>query len=66
MSTTICRDCGYDLTPDLRGCPQCALNLEFERKMDRVVWGVLAPLLVLLVLAVITIMSVMFVVYLTR
>lgn len=66
MSTKICRDCGYDLTPDLRGCPRCALNIEFERKMDRVVWGVIGPLLALSLVVVITILGVMVVAYLTR
>jgi hypothetical protein len=55
MSTTICRDCGYSLSEDLRGCPQCALNLEFERKMDRVVWRVVVPLFVLFLIAAIAI-----------
>lgn len=66
MSETICRDCGYSLTPELRGCPQCALNLEFERKMDRLVWGVLGPLLGLLLVVVVTILGAMVVVYFTR
>jgi hypothetical protein len=66
MSTTVCRDCGYDLTADLRGCPRCALNIEFERKLDRLVWGVLAPTVVLLLLIAITLIGVMTVPYLIR
>lgn len=33
-STKPCRDCGYPLEPGLRGCPQCALNLEAENMID--------------------------------
>lgn len=49
----ICRDCGSSISSDLRGCPTCALNLEFERKMDRVVWRVILPLLLLIVVGVV-------------
>lgn len=55
MSTAICRDCGYQLSPELRGCPQCALNLDFERKMDRIVWRVIVPLLVLTIIAAVVV-----------
>ena len=37
MTTTPCRDCGYPLEPGMRGCPQCARNVEAESMIDRVV-----------------------------
>ena len=61
MTTMTCRDCGYLLPPDARGCPQCALNLEAESMIDRLVWRRLVP--VLLVLGIVTVFAVF---YLTR
>lgn len=54
MTTTSCRDCGYLLPLDARGCPQCALNLEAEGMIDRFVWRglVLALIVVGLALAI--------------
>jgi hypothetical protein len=50
MSQSRCRDCGYLLNPTSRGCPQCALNLEAERKVDRVFWRGIVPAIVALVI----------------
>ena len=50
MSTLSCRDCGYSLAPDARGCPQCALNLEAENMIDRVVWRRIVPVSVIVLL----------------
>ena len=36
-----CRDCGFLLDQKARGCPKCALNVEAERMIEKVVWGVL-------------------------
>jgi len=36
-----CRDCGYLLDAEARGCPRCALNVEAERMIERVVAGVM-------------------------
>lgn len=55
MSSQPCRDCGYLLEPNLRGCPQCALNLEAENMIERFVWRRLVPAFVIVaVLAGIT------------
>ena len=51
MTTMTCRDCGYLLPPDARGCPQCALNLEAESMIDRFVWHSLVPVLIVIGLA---------------
>lgn len=59
MSTISCRDCGSILPTSARGCPTCALNLEIERKIDRILWRVVAPLVLLLALAAISIVYVM-------
>ncbi len=50
MSQWPCRDCGYLLDPKLRGCPQCALNLEAERMVERVFWRAIVPTLVAVVI----------------
>ena len=50
MSTLSCRDCGFLLAPEARGCPQCALNLEAENMIDRVVWRRIVPGSVLVLL----------------
>lgn len=47
MATTTCRDCGYDLEPDARGCPRCALNLEAENMIDRFVWRRAVPAIII-------------------
>jgi predicted nucleic acid-binding Zn ribbon protein len=53
MATMTCRDCGYLLPPDARGCPQCALNLEAERMIDRFVSRRLVPVLIVVGLAIV-------------
>ena len=47
MSVRICRDCDYEIEPDARGCPRCALNLEAENMIDRFVWRRFVPGLVI-------------------
>lgn len=41
MNKRPCRDCGYLLDANARGCPRCAMNVEAERKIDRVIGGLL-------------------------
>jgi hypothetical protein len=41
-----CRDCGYEFEPTSRGCPRCALNLEAEAMIDRLVLRTLPVLLI--------------------
>ncbi|HSQ20436.1 MAG TPA: hypothetical protein VLR92_08675 [Blastocatellia bacterium] len=41
MNKKPCRDCGYLLDANARGCPRCAMNVEAERKIDGVIGGVL-------------------------
>jgi len=53
MSAKTCRDCGYLLEPNARGCPMCALNLEAENLIDRFVWRRFVPGVILLVVAVV-------------
>lgn len=50
MSGEPCRDCGYLLEPTLRGCPQCALNVEAESMIDRFIWRLLVPGVIVLAL----------------
>ena len=38
-----CRDCGYLLEPNARGCPRCAMNVEAERIIERFIWRRLVP-----------------------
>ncbi len=52
MSLIACRDCGYMLDPNSRGCPKCARNVEAEKMIARFVWHRLVPALVILALAV--------------
>jgi hypothetical protein len=52
----ICRDCGTILAPDARGCPTCALNLEAENMIGRVLWRVLVPIFALTLLLVLAIL----------
>ena len=52
MQQLICRDCGLTLPSGVRGCPRCALNLEIERKIDRIVWRVVFPGLIISLLLV--------------
>ena len=53
MNKRACRDCGYMLEISARGCPQCAMNVEAERLIDRFVWFVVAPAIILIVAGVI-------------
>jgi uncharacterized protein (UPF0212 family) len=39
MNPIRCRDCGNMIDPNSRGCPTCAMNLEAERMIDKVVLG---------------------------
>lgn len=39
MNLIPCRDCGNMIDPNSRGCPNCALNLDAERMIDRLVLG---------------------------
>ncbi len=48
MSAMPCRDCGYMLQPVDRGCPQCALNLDAEKMIDRFIWRRFVPGVILL------------------
>ncbi len=41
MNEKPCRDCGYLLDAEARGCPRCAMNVEAETMIERVVAGVL-------------------------
>jgi predicted amidophosphoribosyltransferase len=43
MSTKTCRDCGNVLEQTARGCPRCALNLEAESMIDRLIWRRFLP-----------------------
>jgi RNA polymerase subunit RPABC4/transcription elongation factor Spt4 len=41
-----CRDCGYELAANARGCPRCARNAEAEQMLERIIWiGLLLILL---------------------
>jgi hypothetical protein len=51
MSLVNCRDCGYSIDPDWRGCPGCARNLEAERMIDKCLKWVVGPLLLVLCIA---------------
>ena len=37
MNLIPCRDCGNMIDPRSRGCPKCAMNLDAERIIDRIV-----------------------------
>jgi hypothetical protein len=45
-----CRDCGYQLEPNARGCPRCAMNVEAEAMIERFVWRRLLPCVVVIFL----------------
>ncbi len=47
MNLAPCRDCGYSVPADARGCPRCALNLEAERMIDRLIWLRIVPSLII-------------------
>jgi len=46
-----CRDCGYELAANARGCPRCARNVEAEEMIERFIWRRLVPLLILILVA---------------
>lgn len=46
MNQKSCRDCGYLLEPNARGCPRCAMNVEAETMIERFVWRRLLPIAV--------------------
>lgn len=46
MNVKECRDCGYVLEPNARGCSQCALNLEAESMIDRFVRRRIVPAII--------------------
>ena len=52
MQELVCRDCGFTLSRSARGCPRCALNLEAEKKFDRIVIASLSVPLTILVIVV--------------
>ena len=41
-----CRDCGNELELNARGCPRCAMNVEAEQMIDRLIWKRIVPLLI--------------------
>jgi hypothetical protein len=53
MSTKTCRDCGNVLAQTARGCPRCAMNMEAENMIERIIWRRLVPGVVLLAFAVV-------------
>lgn len=48
MNAKACRDCGYLLESQMRGCPRCALNVEAESMIDHFIWWRVLPCLVIL------------------
>lgn len=46
-----CRDCGNELQLNARGCPRCAMNVEAEGMIDRLIWRGLVTLLIVALLA---------------
>jgi nitrous oxidase accessory protein NosD len=53
VSTKTCRDCGNVLAPNARGCPRCAMNMEAEDMIDRIIWRRFVPSVILLTFAVV-------------
>jgi hypothetical protein len=53
MSTKTCRDCGNVLAQTARGCPRCAMNIEAENMIERLIWRRLVPGMIVLVVAVV-------------
>ena len=49
MNEKPCRDCGYLLELNARGCPRCAMNVEAERMIERFIWRGLVPGVLLVV-----------------
>lgn len=43
MTNQPCRDCGYLLAPNARGCPRCAMNVEAEKMIERFIWRRIVP-----------------------
>ena len=38
MNIVPCRDCGNMIDPSSRGCTNCAMNLDAERMIDKIVF----------------------------
>lgn len=49
MSTKTCRDCGNVLDQMARGCPRCAMNMEAENMIERLLWRRFVPGVILVV-----------------
>ncbi|HSE21154.1 MAG TPA: hypothetical protein VLB68_05830 [Pyrinomonadaceae bacterium] len=49
MSSRPCRDCGYLLEPERRGCPRCARNIEAENMIEKYFWLAFVPLVLILI-----------------
>jgi len=53
MSNRSCRDCGNVLEQNARGCPRCAMNVEAEDMIDRLIWRRFVPGVILLAFGVV-------------
>jgi hypothetical protein len=53
MSTPTCRDCGNVLEQNARGCPRCAMNIEAENMIERLIWRRVVPGVILVAFAVV-------------
>jgi len=53
MSTPTCRDCGNVLEQHARGCPRCAMNIEAENMIERLIWRRVVPGVILVAFAVV-------------
>ena len=53
MSTKTCRDCGNELEQNARGCPRCAMNMEAENMIDRLIWRRFVPGVILMAFAIV-------------
>ncbi len=53
MSTRTCRDCGNVLEQTARGCPRCAMNIEAENMIERLIWRRFVPGVILVAFAVV-------------
>jgi RNA polymerase subunit RPABC4/transcription elongation factor Spt4 len=49
MNEQPCRDCGYLIDAQARGCPRCAMNVEAEAMIERFVWRRLVPGIIIVV-----------------
>ena len=53
MSTKTCRDCGNVLEQNARGCPRCAMNIEAENMIERLIWRRVVPGVILVAFAIV-------------